>query len=140
MEDTKWVKSIEEKTGVKGAYHTVTWHDDEKDNIFDAGTITVITQAHERDMGVHYWKEKVGNYWNITKVEQSAAAPTSTDVKVVEEHVQKPAPQERGMWWKELGEMIRAKDVDVTKPHGKLLRAAYYTEMMRVLDIEFKEE
>lgn len=52
----------------------------------------------------------------------------------------KPAPQELGMWWKELGEMIRAKEIDMTKPAGKLMRTAYYAQMMSVLDIKIEDK
>ncbi len=54
--------------------------------------------------------------------------------------VSEPAPQEIGMWWKELGEMLRAKDIDVTKPAGKLMRTAYYAQMMSVLDIKIENK
>ena len=43
---------------------------------------------------------------------------------------------EINMWWKELGEMIRAKDIDMTKPAGKLMRTAYYAQMMSVLNLK----
>jgi len=51
----------------------------------------------------------------------------------------KPAPQEIGMWWKELGEMIRAKDIDITKPAGKAMRIAYYAQMLSVLPIKIEK-
>ena len=55
-----------------------------------------------------------------------------------------PKPQERSrseeisehVWYKELGEMLRAKDIDTKTPHGKLLRKAYYAQMFKVLGIE----
>ena len=49
-------------------------------------------------------------------------------------------PQERGMWWKELGEMLRSSDIDKTTKHGKALRIFFYSEMYRVLDIDIKDE
>ncbi len=52
----------------------------------------------------------------------------------------KPAPQELGMWWKELGEMIRAKDIDTTKPSGKAMRTAYYAKMLSILDIKIENK
>lgn len=60
--------------------------------------------------------------------------------KAVAETKPKPAPQELGMWWKELGEMLRAKDIDTTKPVGKQLRTVYYAQMLSVLDIKIEEE
>ena len=52
----------------------------------------------------------------------------------------KPAPQELGMWWKELGKMLRAKDIDMTKPAGKAMRTAYYAQMLSVLDIKIEDK
>ncbi len=56
---------------------------------------------------------------------------------VVKEHKSSP---ETGMWWKELGDMLRAGDIDKTKPEGKLMRIAYYSEMMRVLNIKIEQK
>ncbi len=73
-------------------------------------------------------------------------AVTQSKPGVVQEHMPpktepKPiAPQERGLWCKELGEMLRGKDIDTKTPHGKLLRAWYYAEMFRVLEIEYTEK
>lgn len=53
---------------------------------------------------------------------------------------QQPAPQELGMWWKELGECLRSGEIDKTTPHGKLLRAAYYAQMFQVLNLKIKKE
>ena len=44
------------------------------------------------------------------------------------------------VWWKELGECIRAKDIDTTKPAGKGMRTAYYAKMMSVLDIKIEDK
>ena len=44
------------------------------------------------------------------------------------------------VWWKELGEMIRAKDIDMTKVAGKLMRTAYYAQMMSILDIKIEDK
>lgn len=50
------------------------------------------------------------------------------------------APQERGMWWKQLGDDLRSGHVDISKPFGKTLRLRYFAEMFRVLDIEIEQE
>ena len=50
-----------------------------------------------------------------------------------------PVPQEIGMFWKEMGEMLRAgppAGIDLETAHGKLLRQAYYAQMLAVLDIK----
>ena len=44
------------------------------------------------------------------------------------------------VWWKELGEMLRAGDIDMTKPAGKLMRTAYYAQMMSILDIKIEDK
>ncbi|KKM21380.1 hypothetical protein LCGC14_1635910 [marine sediment metagenome] len=49
------------------------------------------------------------------------------------------APQERGMWWKQLGDDLRSGHIDISKPFGKTLRLRYFAEMFRVLDIEIKQ-
>jgi len=54
-----------------------------------------------------------------------------------EQHKSSP---ETGMWWKELGDMLRCGDIDKTKPFGKALRTVYYAEMLRVLHIEIKQK
>ncbi len=36
--------------------------------------------------------------------------------------------------------MIRAGDVDMTKPAGKLMRSAFYAKMMSVLDIKIEDK
>lgn len=44
------------------------------------------------------------------------------------------------VWWKELGEMLRAKDIDLTKPAGKGMRTAYYAQMLSVLPIKIEDK
>jgi hypothetical protein len=41
--------------------------------------------------------------------------------------------KEKALWWSELGECIRSKEIDVTKPRGKQLREFYYKQMETVL-------
>lgn len=63
------------------------------------------------------------------------------DQKIIDGEIKtRPAPQELGMWWKELGEMLRAKDIDLTKPAGKAMRTAYYAQMLSVLDIKIGDK
>ncbi len=47
---------------------------------------------------------------------------------------------EEMVWWKLLGDAIFTKDIDVTKPEGKLIRDAFYVKMLSVLDIKIKKE
>ena len=68
--------------------------------------------------------------------------PESTKPPIPESGIPKykPSGEERGMWLKELGSMLRCGDIDKTTAHGKLLRHFYYAAMFNVLDIEIKEE
>ena len=51
------------------------------------------------------------------------------------------APQEKGMWWKEVGENFRAKLFDKDdKGNGSLLWRAYVTQMMTSLEIKFDKK
>jgi hypothetical protein len=47
------------------------------------------------------------------------------------------APQERGMWWKEVGENFRSGLFKKDEGNGKLLWKAYVAQMLTVLDIKF---
>ena len=47
---------------------------------------------------------------------------------------------EIGMWWGQLGEMLRAKDIDTSKPAGLLMRSVYYAQMCEVLGIKIEKE
>ncbi len=50
-----------------------------------------------------------------------------------------PAPQELGMWWKELGEAIRAGNIDVDFPNNAVkIRSQYYKKMSEVTGVNFK--
>ena len=51
-----------------------------------------------------------------------------------------PAPQEVGMWFKEAGEMIRAKDIKQDHPMYHDLRNAYYKKMFEVLGIPMRHK
>ena len=46
-----------------------------------------------------------------------------------------PAPQEVGMWWKEIGLWLREGKVKEDTPWGKSLKLSYFNEMKRVLPL-----
>ncbi len=69
----------------------------------------------------------------ISKAKAEAREPIKPQLV---EHKSSP---ETGMWWKELGDMLRSGDIDKTTPLGKVMRSTYYTEMGRVLGIPIKE-
>jgi hypothetical protein len=71
----------------------------------------------------------------ISQAPQSSSTPPNPPVKATI-----PSGQEIGLWWKELGEMIRGGDIDKKTPMGKALRLAYYTQMFKVLDLNPPKE
>ncbi len=51
-----------------------------------------------------------------------------------------PAAQEIGMWWKELGEMIRSGNLDKDYPKSTVkIKTQFYNKMFEVLNIDRKE-
>ena len=89
--------------------------------------------------------EKHGQYWNVTDISPaSAPEPNETPATVPTQDnttpVQPIAPQEKGMWWKELGESLRYGLIDHTKPHGKAWKKSYFIEMKRVLNLPEETE
>ncbi len=100
IEDTKWVKSIVEKEGVKGAYHVVTWHDGKKDTIFDTALLEVCKKGLADQLAVHYFKESNvresdgKTFWNIVSAEALSLETTAEEVKALppQQPVQ-PPPQ-----------------------------------------------
>ena len=91
-------------------------------------------------------KLNYGNYMNTDFIHYVSAVegelpPEVTPVTPVVKDIPttKPSGQEVGLWWKEIGEMLRCGDIDTSKSHGKLVRAAYYAQMFSVLDIKFEK-
>ena len=56
------------------------------------------------------------------------------------EVTQSIAPQERGMWWKEVGENFRAGLFKKDEGNGALLWKAYVAQMLSSLEIEIKRK
>ncbi len=152
IEDSKIVKSIEEKTSNKGTtYWTVTWQAGKFDNIFNAEWLPLLEQSQQENRMLHFTKEKAegSKYYNIKTLELATLPDkTPAPIKTYKANNALPgdnppepkdeiAPQERGMWWKEAGECIRSGEIDT--PYYKQLKLAYYTEMFRVLGIQVKE-
>ena len=81
------------------------------------------------------------NKWHIADI-LPVTTPPPESPPIVESDMPKykPSGEERGMWFKELGEMLRSGDIDKATPHGKLLRHFYYAQMFNRLDIEIKDE
>ncbi len=125
------VKEITTKQTAKGNdYLSVKGKDGHTYNIFDQASFP----AFEIDKAVKLSGETAGKFFNTTKAEKVANIMEQKAAQAVAEKMNASTPEE-GMWWKELGEMLRAGDIDKTKPMGKALRDFYYTQMLSVLDI-----
>lgn len=149
ISDTKWVSKIEAKSGGQsGTYWKVTWHDGKTDNLFDPDMMAVCEEAMSNKLAVQYTKEKPegGRFWNITHVELTkelikdtpeAPPPMGDDTGSVPRKV---APQEEGMWWKEVGEFVRSPLYDKTNSAHKTLFKVYMSKMMETLGIKITVE
>lgn len=143
------VKSTEQKESTKGNPYLSVVMTDEKGR---GSTYTIFDQSqweiYKVGKALEIKIEKQGNYWNIIEVsgvadklppaqkpkspplQQGETPPPKTKEQEISEHV----------WFKELGEMIRAKDLDTSKGVGKTLRSLYYHKMFDVLGIEISVE
>lgn len=70
--------------------------------------------------------DKTGKWCNETEGNTTETPPPNRPV----------SGEERGMWWKELGEMIRANKVTYEQPNGKIFIAAYWLQMSTTLQIK----
>ena len=68
-----------------------------------------------------------------TKITQQQVAPSVAQTK--------PAPQELGMWWKEMGECIRSGAIMKDFPQSYVkIKGQYYKQMETVTGISMKKE
>ena len=157
IEDNKTVKSIEAKVGGKsGTYWTVTWTDGKTDNIFNGDWLPLLEQSQNENRPLHFTKEKSrlrdgseGKYYNIKSLELvvklATPAPHGAEYHKPPDRDDTPpppqtkpeiAPQEKGMWWKEVGENFRAglfKRDD--NKDGAYLWKTYIKQMLSSLEI-----
>lgn len=86
--------------------------------------------------------EQKGQFFNTEDFE--LVAPDVTPPGQVPSLAAKPlpehAPQEIGMWWKEVGEMIRAGKIDKATVEGKALITFYYLKMFDVIGFSIKKK
>jgi len=84
-----------------------------------------------------------GQFWNVTDIKPIELS-SPTEPGMLEEHERKRfvSPEERGMWWKEVGENFRAGLFKKDEGNGALLWRTYIAQMLSSLEItiERKEE
>lgn len=145
IEDSKIVKEIKTKQGGKsGTYWTVIWEDGKMDNIFNREWLPLLEQSQDENVPLHFTKEKSGKFYNIKTLE---VAEEELPEKEVEQKVSAKAtpnvisPQEKGMFWKEIGENFRAglfkKDDNAA---GSYLWRAYVKQMLASLEITIPKQ
>jgi hypothetical protein len=155
IKDTKWVASVEAgKTSKGGPMWTITWHDGKKDKIFDSEWAQLADEAFDSGGAVYIEHDKSAQgYWNITRMElmkdKVTEVPASppipsqqrTDTVTPAKGVATPAPQEMGMWWKELGNRIGdgSLEKDYPKAHVRI-KGQYYKKMSEVTGVSFKAD
>lgn len=70
-----------------------------------------------------------------TEPKQAETAPQKEETPK-QEFKSRSEEIETNMWWKILADLIIHKEIDTTKPAGKLLRTALMAKMLSVLDIK----
>jgi len=122
MEKIIVVKSAEEKTAKNGnQYLQVTDKDDKKYPIFNSG----IWNLFQVGFAVKLIGDTTDKGFNITGAE---AIKDAEVIKAAKEAPTEMAPQELGMWWKELGECLRTGFIT-----SDVLRKFYLAKMYSVI-------
>jgi len=111
------VISTEQKPGSKGSYLEVFFRNEKgeehKKNIFDQ----TLWDLFLPDAWVRWHLEKEGNWWNVKKAEgvkegiDKLKENLDESIKGQKDKPTEPAPQAVGMTTKELGDMIRSKQL-----------------------------
>ena len=102
--------------------------------------------------------EKKGQFWNVTAINPAGEKPAikpsikpavppvakTTDSQRTNAEIKQPLtfinPQEKGMWWKEVGENFRAGLLKKDNPAGKYLWQQYIKQMLASLEINIPKE
>ena len=123
-----------EKAEVKVAtnnneYLSITDKDGKHYSVFDQAVWNLCTDG----AAVKLIGETKGKYFNVETVE---VVKDAIEAKQAQEA---PSGQERGLWWKETGEMIRAKIITKDTPLGAAIHKAYYAKMIEILGIKVEK-
>jgi len=120
------VKATDQKMAKNNSpYLEVIDQNDKKTSIFDQA----LWNLFQPNAYVNLTLEKQGNFWNVTKAEAVSDAATKATVEKPSEY----SGEERGMWFKECGEMIRAGKFKADDEGNKALILAYYEQMKKVI-------
>lgn len=138
MEKVIVVDHSEVVPGAKGEYLKVTDKGGKVQNIFDQSLWNLFVDGCAVKLNL----EKTGNWWNVVKaeaVELPAEKPTTaTGSPPMESFF---SGEEKGMWWKELGNRIGDGSLDKHFPKNAVyIKSQYYKRMVEVTGIKFKEE
>lgn len=127
------------KPGKKGAYFTVKdetdktwicWHDNLYDNFQVGSVVSILWEKSDNQKYLDRITGLVNQPAPETPQSQKKAVKKELPQEVLTQVI---APQERGMWYKELGELIRWQGLPKDNDFGKAVRVKYLAEMMRVL-------
>ena len=127
------VLSTDQKQGAKGPYLEVSYRDEKgqerKKNIFDQTLWNLFGEG----LWVEWELEKEGNWWNV----KSAQRVKEGVEKIKEALTTEVAPQEKGMFFKELGECIRCGQLEKDFPKSFVrIKSDYYKAMSRGTGID----
>jgi len=135
--------------------------------VYPGEVLNVLKKAHEDSLAINAKLDKNGNYWNLMEAAlmsdaikqaqarepptndmlRSAATPITTSTppseppqaksSPVSDKDRQIAPQELGMWLKELGESIRSGHLEKSYPNRHVaITAFYYQKMFEVIGIK----
>ena len=145
MEKLIIVKEAILKPSVKGEYLLVTDHGAVKYSCFQEHKD--LWACLDKNMSATIEYEEVGKYKNIVNATPMSGQITVDESKITEQQVvppvakTAPAPQELGMWWKEMGECIRRGLIDKDFPNmATKIKGQYYKQMEAVTGITMKKE
>ena len=83
----------------------------------------------------------MGDYQGKPFVQDFTAVSEELAKKAIDDAPPTPiSPQQKGMWWKEVGEMIRSGHIKRDTPVGERLYQAYFAQMQVSLEIDIKKE
>lgn len=131
------VTGTDQKQGAKGPYLEVLYRDEKgqerKKNIFDQTLWNLFGEG----LWVEWQLEKEGTWWNV-----KSAQGVKEGVEKIKETAIEVAPQEKGMWWKEIGGLIRDGKLEEVfgEKDAPFIRRAYKLQAIASLEIRAKKE